>query len=276
MIRPDTWMPFYVGDYMRDTWQLTALEHGAYILLIMQAWTSDGALPADDDRLRRMAKMEPKEWKKSRDVILPFFHRVGDTYRHKRIDKELANAKAMIEQRSLAGRASAEARARQRTINGRSTSVGTGPPTEDPTDTGRDGQRNARPSPTPKEEREESKQPRARSFGDLAEHITICATTGKRICHGWYFDDVMVRIYEAAKINDAIWTGRTDDVVRWLADDITPNTIVAAIKRCVGRSTYHVPSNLSYFDRPVREENGRKPTGVRTLPCEGSRPRVTQ
>jgi uncharacterized protein YdaU (DUF1376 family) len=107
-------MPLYVGDYLRDTGGLTAGEHGAYLLLIMQAWTRNGELPADDERLRRMAHMDAREWKHSGPTIMAFFTRHGDSYRHKRIDHELAKTDALVAQRSAAGKASAEARKRQR------------------------------------------------------------------------------------------------------------------------------------------------------------------
>ena len=108
--RSDTWMPLYVGDYLRDTGHLTAAEHGGYLLLLMQAWTSGGALPADEKRLRAIARMERAEWKRARPVLMGFFHRAGDTFRHKRIDQELSNAQGIVDQRKTAGKAGADAR----------------------------------------------------------------------------------------------------------------------------------------------------------------------
>lgn len=122
--RTDTWMPLFISDYLRDTGHLTTAEHGAYLLLIMQAWWRDGALPADEDRLRIMAKMNIREWRRARGVLLEFFERVGEVYRHKRIDAELERARAMVEQRVGAGKASAEARARH--------AAGKSTPTESP------------------------------------------------------------------------------------------------------------------------------------------------
>ncbi len=106
----EAWMPLYVADYLKDTRHLSTEEHGAYLLLLMTAWTSDGALPADDDRLRRLTGMDPKNWKASRGVLLEFFTRDGDTWRHKRVDAELAAAAEHAERRSSKARAAAEAR----------------------------------------------------------------------------------------------------------------------------------------------------------------------
>lgn len=82
----DAWMPFYISDYLRDTQHLSTAEHGAYFLLIMHAWTHEGALPCDETRVARIAKMTPKEWKASREVILEFLALGNDCYRIPRVD----------------------------------------------------------------------------------------------------------------------------------------------------------------------------------------------
>jgi len=150
----DTWMPWYVADYLADTSHLCAAEHGAYVLLIMHAWMNDGYLPKDDKRLCRVARMSPEEWAESREVLLEFFYECDAGYRQVRVDAELVKARALREQRAEAGRLSAAKRAHQREGNDRSTGVehplnerSTSVPTKPPTD----GQRklNTTPSPTP-------------------------------------------------------------------------------------------------------------------------------
>jgi len=68
----DTWMPFYVADYLRDTRHLSATEHGAYMLLIMQAWTQGGLLPLDPVRLARIAGLSRDEWAEKGDIRIHF------------------------------------------------------------------------------------------------------------------------------------------------------------------------------------------------------------
>lgn len=108
--RPDTWMPLYWGDYLRDTAHLSASEHGAYLLLIGHYWTSGQPLQDDDARLARIARMSPREWKAARVALSEFFNIDNGLWSHKRIDRELAKAVAKTEAKAEAGRRGAEKR----------------------------------------------------------------------------------------------------------------------------------------------------------------------
>lgn len=110
MADTNTWMPLYVADYLKDTGHISTVEHGAYFLLIMHAWTHGGRLPLDPERLRRITGMTPKEWKSSWPVLAEFFTSDEIGYRHKRIDAELARAADITEKRRAAANASWEKR----------------------------------------------------------------------------------------------------------------------------------------------------------------------
>lgn len=92
------WMPLYIADYRLDTARLSAAEHGAYLLLIMEYWAA-GSLPDDDRQLARIACMTDREWKKARPIVATFFQ---DGWKHKRIEEELAKAAATISKRRAA------------------------------------------------------------------------------------------------------------------------------------------------------------------------------
>lgn len=126
-LRPPIWMPLYVSDYLAGTSHLSTEEHGAYLLLLMHAWVNDGGLPDDEERLRRIARLEPKSWRASREVLLAYFHQEGGCLHHHRVDTELQRARSLVEQRIEAGKASAAKRKAtrdgQRNGNDCSTSV---------------------------------------------------------------------------------------------------------------------------------------------------------
>lgn len=157
--RADIWMPLYVADYLADTVHLSTEEHGAYLLLLMYAWTNGGELPGQDDRLRRITRMDSEAWSASGEELKSFFYLDPETgvYRHHRIDTEIAKALNNVEQRSKAGKASAAKRAAERAAqqngNGNSTDVATGDATNVPTDSSTEGstepQHNSKPSPSP-------------------------------------------------------------------------------------------------------------------------------
>ena len=108
------YIPLFVADYLADTSHLSTIEHGAYMLLIMNYWQRGGPLPAGDVGLSRIAKLTPKEWASVKPMIAPFFVADGDVWRHNRIETELQKVRDKSEARAKAGKASAEAKAKQK------------------------------------------------------------------------------------------------------------------------------------------------------------------
>jgi len=108
--RPDTWMPWYIGDYLADTMDLTRDQHGGYMLLIAAYWRRGAPLPDDDGRLAGITKSSKKEWKLLRAILSDFFDISDGFWKHKRIDEELARAAENSEKRSNSGKEGAARR----------------------------------------------------------------------------------------------------------------------------------------------------------------------
>jgi len=101
--RSDAYLPFYIGDYLRDTGHLSTEQHGAYLLLLMACWTH-GRLPDNDRQLAAIAKASQKKWEKLRQNVEGFFYLKGDGYwRQKRIDFERQRAENIRAVRSKSG-----------------------------------------------------------------------------------------------------------------------------------------------------------------------------
>lgn len=103
--RPDTWMPVYWGDYARDTGDLGAALHGAYLMLIKHYWCTGAPLADDDASLWRIATCDSiGHWRKLRPTLSRFFQ-IGDgLWRHKRVDAELEKATEFLRRQSQNGR----------------------------------------------------------------------------------------------------------------------------------------------------------------------------
>jgi uncharacterized protein YdaU (DUF1376 family) len=102
--KADTWMPFYVGDYLADTMLLTTVQHGAYLLLMLACWKAGGALPDDDDALASASKLSSAEWKRNGQALRRFFEARDGLLFHKRISAELEKAQGLSDKRSAAGK----------------------------------------------------------------------------------------------------------------------------------------------------------------------------
>jgi len=93
------WMPLYIADYLADTRHLTTLQHGAYLLLIMEYWQK-GRLPGTDAERARVSGLNAKQWLSNRLAIAAMF---DSDWRHSRIERELEKANELRLKRALFG-----------------------------------------------------------------------------------------------------------------------------------------------------------------------------
>lgn len=107
--KTDTWYPFFVGDYRKDTGKLSCEQHGAYRQLIDEYWVT-GPLEDDDTILARVVGLELRVWRKHRPVIARFFSIADGVWRHGRIDRELISASERKGKAEAKARVAAEAR----------------------------------------------------------------------------------------------------------------------------------------------------------------------
>lgn len=104
-------MQLYVADYLGDTRHLTTEQHGAYLLLLMTMWRSDGRLPNDAKKLARISGCTASRWAKISDDVLAFFEVDGDDLTNKRLMFELKKASEKSIKRAEAGTKGGEAKA---------------------------------------------------------------------------------------------------------------------------------------------------------------------
>lgn len=84
-------LPFWTDAYLADTRHLTTLEHGAYVLLLIEAWRRPTCtLPDDDAYLARLAGCTEKQWAGIRATVMAFWKRDGrsKTWTQKRLSAE--------------------------------------------------------------------------------------------------------------------------------------------------------------------------------------------
>jgi uncharacterized protein YdaU (DUF1376 family) len=113
------YMQLYVSDYLADTAHLTAQQHGAYMLLLMNYWQRGKPLDNTNERLSHVARLSPEEWEQAKPTLEEFFVIDGDLWSHARVEDDLEKIREKSAKASFAGRRSVVAR----NFNGRSTGV---------------------------------------------------------------------------------------------------------------------------------------------------------
>jgi uncharacterized protein YdaU (DUF1376 family) len=118
-------MPFYVGDYLRDTMHLKTHEHGAYLLLIFASWTHGGKIANDDQVLASITKCTIAEWQILKPKMAKFFMAKGDFWVSKRVNLELQKTDHIRQVRVKAGKSGAAKRWQNHGSRARTTTITT-------------------------------------------------------------------------------------------------------------------------------------------------------
>ncbi|MGZ8339121.1 MAG: YdaU family protein [Telluria sp.] len=108
--KADVWMPLYVSDYLGDTMHLSTEQHGAYLLLLMAAWKSEGRLPNDPVQLQTISRLNPARWKANEASLKAFFFVTPEYWINNRLREELVKAVRNTEAKARSGRKGAIAR----------------------------------------------------------------------------------------------------------------------------------------------------------------------
>ncbi len=116
--KADTWMPWYVADYLADTAHLSTEQHGAYCLMLMAAWKRAGSLPKDDSQLAAVCRLSSARWKAHRTVLLEFFTEEADQFSHKRVTAERQKAQAISDKKAQSGAKGGSAKAKNASKEG--------------------------------------------------------------------------------------------------------------------------------------------------------------
>jgi uncharacterized protein YdaU (DUF1376 family) len=285
----DTWMPLYIGDYLADTMHLSAVEHGAYLLLLMHSWRN-GPLPNDDRVLAGIARVEQRAWAKGiGSTVKGFFTKGADGRLHqKRLDAERERVEVISDKRRSAAasrhanrstkepepppdggsksNANAHANAVQNTSTSDAQHGANGLQNAgNHSHSHKEEDRSAKPDSSPPVPAREA-VPLMPSLSDphhrwahLGEKDEIDGETGKRhpVVAGWYLDDVCRFVCEAAGINDANFRGDWRPVIAWLKDGLDPHEqILPAIRQAASRANYRASDvrSLAYFDAAVRQQ----------------------
>lgn len=101
------YLPLFPADYLSDTQHLSTEEHGAYLLLLMTAWTQQGcSLPDDDAKLARVCRLSLRKWKLLRPTMEEFWRIEGGRWHNARLTQE----RIYVDQKSQSNREKARKR----------------------------------------------------------------------------------------------------------------------------------------------------------------------
>lgn len=102
-------LPLFTDAFIADTIHLSALQTGAYIMLLMAAWrTPTCTLPDDDKILAKYARLDLRNFIKNKPLLMGFWEKnVDGTWYQRRLRDERLFVDERRSKNMLAGKASA-------------------------------------------------------------------------------------------------------------------------------------------------------------------------
>lgn len=99
MVASVNYFELYPGDYLRDTGELSLIQHGAFLLLMASCYSTEKGLPSEPMGLFRITSaLTPEEQEATLFVANRFFKLCDDgRLRSERIDEDIQKAKVRIE-----------------------------------------------------------------------------------------------------------------------------------------------------------------------------------
>lgn len=107
------YLPFYTGDYFRDTRGLSMAGHGCYFLLLTYCWDTQGPLPLDEERIAGICEARNQEERNTLSKILKtYFVCMDDGWYNSRMQREIERSANISIARKSSGRKGYLARAK--------------------------------------------------------------------------------------------------------------------------------------------------------------------
>ncbi len=99
------WMPLMIGDFRRDTYDMSPECGWMYLQLLIALWENDGQISSADSDLANICRATPSAWVRNRAKLARLFY-IGDgCWMHNGIREQLAKARKVSAARSEAGKA---------------------------------------------------------------------------------------------------------------------------------------------------------------------------
>lgn len=115
----------YIGDYQRDTAQLSIAQHGAYMLMLQHYYATEQPLPSGKE-LHRMLRAQDKTERDAIDAVAAkFWHLTDDGLVNDRADVEITKAAAQADTNARIAREREDKRKAARKPNEQSTNRAT-------------------------------------------------------------------------------------------------------------------------------------------------------